>query len=549
MKPLWLTIYFGLHAFLMNFPVEAFLASTFLRVSKFHKNKIFMAEDITISDSRRKNVGLYQNGENMKPLIPNIGLTIKPEVLSPAGGWPQLRAAVGNGADAVYFGLQDGFNARARANNFAVEELNDVMSYLHERGVRGYVAVNILVFDDELERLAVVAKKMAEAGVDALIVQDIGAVELIRRVAPNLPIHGSTQMSITDAKGASFAKSLGVERVVVGRELSVSDISSVASGSDVEIEAFVHGALCVSYSGQCFSSEAWGGRSANRGQCAQACRMPYGLVLNGTLKDMQDLKYLLSPQDLMALDLVPDLITAGVGCFKIEGRLKAAEYVALTTRAYRAAVDEAWAALHCETDANGEAKTFHGPDAETRLALSQVFARGQDETFDGLSRGFLDGPRHQSLVRGRSPRHRGVLVGRVEEVLSPSPRGDKEWSRGGGVVIRTRPETKLKRGDGVVFDHSNPQENEEGGSIFDIYSSSRSSSRGGSGSGSGGSSRGWRSIYGTSGDKQMELTEDDKYLITFGTGSVNLNKVSVGDLVWRSKDAALDSKLRVELKA
>lgn len=171
----------------------------------------------------------------------------KPEVLSPAGGWPQLRAAVANGANACYFGLQEGFNARARASNFAIEELATVMEFLHERGVKGYLVINILVFDEEMEKLEKLVRRVASAGVDALIMQDLGAVEFVRTIAPNLPIHGSTQMTITDANGARFTKRLGVERVVVGRELSVEEIASVGKGSNVEIEAFVHGALCVSY--------------------------------------------------------------------------------------------------------------------------------------------------------------------------------------------------------------------------------------------------------------------------------------------------------------
>lgn len=185
----------------------------------------------------------------------------KPEVLAPAGGWPQLRAAVTNGADAVYFGLEEGFNARARASNFKLDELKEVMSFLHDRSVKGYLALNILVFDSELSQLKKIIKEVSEAGVDALIMQDVGAVKYIRHLAPHLPIHGSTQMSITDGHGSLFAGSLGIDRVVVGRELSIKEIHSVVrSCGDVEVEAFVHGALCVSYSGQCFSSEAWGGR-------------------------------------------------------------------------------------------------------------------------------------------------------------------------------------------------------------------------------------------------------------------------------------------------
>ncbi|KAF5827037.1 peptidase family U32-domain-containing protein [Dunaliella salina] len=226
---------------------------------------------------------------------------VKPEILAPAGGWPQVKAACENGADAVYFGTPD-FNARARASNFEASELRELMTYLHARGVKGYVALNILIFDEELEALEQRIREVAAAGVDALIVQDLGAVELIRRVAPGLPIHGSTQMSITSAQGAQFAAGLGVERIVVGRELSIKDIAKVREQSTAEVEAFVHGALCVSYSGQCFSSEAWGGRSANRGQCAQACRLPYGLIVDGMLDHLQGISYLkCSTQGLTAL--------------------------------------------------------------------------------------------------------------------------------------------------------------------------------------------------------------------------------------------------------
>lgn len=244
----------------------------------------------------------------------------KPEVLAPAGGWPQLRAAVENGADAVYFGVSD-FNARARASNFTPAELPEVMTYLHHRGVKGYLVINVLVFDSELQTVAHRAQQAAAAGVDALIVQDVGAVELIRKAAPGLAIHGSTQMSITSAEGSAFAVDrLGIDRVVVGRELSIKDIADVSAKGGAEVEAFVHGALCVSYSGQCFSSEAWGGRSANRGQCAQACRLDYGMVVDGQLEVMGDFKYLLSPQDLAAVELVPQMIEAGVVSFKIEGK-------------------------------------------------------------------------------------------------------------------------------------------------------------------------------------------------------------------------------------
>src|SRR5215471_19390634 len=196
----------------------------------------------------------------------------KPEILSPAGHWPQLHAAVDAGADAVYFGLTH-FTARAKAG-FTLAELPEALRTLHRRGVKGYVTYNTLVFDSELRDAARGLEAIAQAGADAIIVQDLAVVKLAREIAPGLRIYGSTQMSITNAEGVRVAQNLGVHRVILARELSLAEIRAIRAQTDCELEIFVHGALCVSYSGQCFSSEAWGGRSANRGQCAQACRLP-----------------------------------------------------------------------------------------------------------------------------------------------------------------------------------------------------------------------------------------------------------------------------------
>lgn len=362
------------------------------------------------------------------------------------------------------------------------------------------------MFDEEMSTLEVLIRRLAVSGVDALIVQDIGAVKLARTIAPNLPIHGSTQMSLTDGKGVSFALGLGVDRVVLGRELSLGEIGSIVRDTSADVEVFVHGALCVSYSGQCFSSEAWGGRSANRGQCAQACRMPYGLILNGTLSRLiEDVQYLLSPQDLMALDLVPELILAGVGSFKIEGRLKGPEYVSLTTRAYRAAVDDAWSQL-CE----GAELSSLSRDAVTdasRRDLAQVFSRGQDGEHNGLTPGFLLGPRHQSLVIGKSPRHRGMFLGTVR---SASDRG---------VVVEL--DGPIKRGDGVVFDRGDPEEREEGGSVFELFDAKCESVGRGS----------------------SDARDSGLYRLTFGRNAVDPSRVKPGDRVWRSKDSSFDSRI------
>ena len=482
------------------------------------KNPVLYSET-TIAPAKTTGSVFKSNGTTQA--VRRASSIVKPEVLAPAGGWPQLRAAVQNGADACYFGLSD-FNARARASNFDPEEdLPRVMDYLHEHGVKGYVTINVLIFDTELEGLERMVRQIARCGVDAVIVQDVGAVQLIKAIAPNLRIHGSTQMSITSTEGARFAQHQGVSRVVLGRELSLREIAAVRQGFGNEIEVFVHGALCVSYSGQCFSSEAWGGRSANRGQCAQACRLPYGLILNGEEQPLGDVKYLLSPQDLMAVELVPELMAAGVTCFKIEGRLKGPEYVALTTQVYRQAVDRAWLQMQERQPAmqGKETPTLKAVPGrlqaepfltkEVSLELAQVFARGQDSEHDGLTPGFLQGSQHQRLVRGRSPRHRGILVGHVQRVLP----GD------GGVVVRLC--GPIKRGDGVVFDRGAPEEKEEGGHVYEVLDS-----------------RG-RSVAAT----KEEEKEEGEVTPTFGRRAVDARRIARGDLVWKNRDAALDKKL------
>src|SRR5438874_3224239 len=268
----------------------------------------------------------------------------KPELLAPAGDQESLRAAVAAGADCVYFGLRGGFNARARADNFAVEELPRIFDELHAKGVQGFVTLNTLVFDRELPVAEQALAAIARAGADAIIVQDLGAARLARAICPQLPLHASTQMTVSSAEAGEIAKALGVTRVVLPRELSIDEIRRMAAQTDLELECFVHGALCVSWSGQCLTSEALQHRSANRGQCAQSCRLPYDLVVDGgiaTARRNEQLKYLLSPRDLAAYDLLPQLIDAGVSCFKIEGRMKGAEYVANVVEKYRRALDAA----------------------------------------------------------------------------------------------------------------------------------------------------------------------------------------------------------------
>jgi U32 family peptidase len=420
--------------------------------------------------------------------MPDDTHPIKPEIMSPAGHWPQLQAAVEAGADAIYFGLKH-FSARAKVG-FTLAELPELMRMIHQRGVKGYLTFNTLVFDHELGEAANTLAAIAKAGADAIIVQDVGIAQLAKQIAPELEVHGSTQMSISSAEGVALAQRFGVSRVVLARELSLADIRAIRAASDCELELFVHGALCVSYSGQCFSSEAWGGRSANRGQCAQACRLPYELLVDGLLRPLGDARYLLSPGDLFALHQIPEIVRIGVHALKIEGRYKDADYVALTTRAYRKAVDEAWAGLPLSVTRADE------------LQLEQVYSRG-------LGPFFIGGTDHQAVVGGRAPRHRGVLVGRVTKVLADAillaPEAD---------VARHAP---LKPGDGVVFDAADwrsPEEREEGGRLF-----------------------------------QVTPLRDGQLELRFGRGAINSARIRAGDLLWRSHDPELDRVAKPYLEA
>ena len=360
--------------------------------------------------------------------------TARPELLSPAGNMECARAAVANGADAIYFGLP-GFNARLRADNFTPEELPGLMEFLHAHDVRGFVAMNTLVFTREMEAAAAQLRLLETAGVDAIIVQDIGLARLAKVVAPNVKLHASTQMTITSPEGLEFVGELGLHRAVLARELSLRELERFRE-QPVPLEVFVHGALCVAYSGQCLTSESLGRRSANRGECAQACRMPYQLLVDGELRDLGDRRYLLSPQDLAAVEEIPHLLELGVSSFKIEGRLKSPEYVAAVTRVYRKAID---AALAARTQ----------PVAPSdRYELEMTFSRG-------LFSGWMHGVDHQKLVGARFGKKRGAFVGRVTHV-------DRDW------VELDRAGAWLKPGDGVVFDSGGDTDREEGGRIYEI---------------------------------------------------------------------------------
>jgi putative protease len=412
-----------------------------------------------------------------------------PELLAPAGDWECARAAVEKGADAIYFGL-DKFNARMRAQNFTRDDLPKLMEFLHRRGVKGYVTFNTLVFENEMAAAEEYLRDIIAAGVDAAIVQDVGICRLIRRLSPDFPIHVSTQMTVTSIAGVQFAHELGCQLVVLARECSLKEVEKI-SGSSVAstlpLEVFVHGALCVAYSGQCLTSESLGGRSANRGVCAQACRLPYELVSDGQLVPLGDRKYLLSPQDLAGLSVLPDLVRAGVASLKIEGRLKSPEYVANITRIYRQALDElsassASAMLNEKTGLSRRSLGGGGSQYEMEMAFSR-----------GLYTGWFGGINNQQLIHARFGKKRGVYLGEVAGI--------------DGRNIRLRLEGPLKAGDGVVFDAGHPESPEEGGRVYSV-----------------------------------EQRGKDAWL-GFGPG-IDFARIHHGDKLWKTNDPELDRRLR-----
>jgi U32 family peptidase len=421
----------------------------------------------------------------------------RPALLAPAGNWDCAKAAVENGADAIYFGL-DRFNARMRAENFTEADLPALMAFLHRRGVKGYVTLNTLVFPQELAEAEQYLRTMIAAGVDAAIVQDVGICRLIRHLSPDFPIHASTQMTVTSAAGVAFARDLGCQLVVLARECSLKEINKIqAQMADQQIalplEVFVHGALCVAYSGQCLTSEALGGRSANRGECAQACRMTYDLIADGEVVELGDRKYLLSPQDLSGLAVLPELVQSGVSCLKIEGRLKTPEYVANVTRVYRQALDRVVEAAEgvslpetSEISRTPDAEPF-APSPKERYQLEMAFSRG-------ISTGWFQGIDNQSLVHARFGKKRGVYLGEVSRVSSQ------------GVSLHLQ--APVKPGDGVVFDNGHPAAKEEGGRIYQVDSKGRET------------------------------------LLSFGRHDLDLNRIQVGARVWKTSDPQLDRDLR-----
>lgn len=341
----------------------------------------------------------------------------KCELLAPAGGIKQFIAAVENGADAVYIGGHL-FNARINAENFSDKEIQDAIDFAHKRGVKVYVTMNTLVADDELDDAVRYASFLYEAGADALIIQDIGLGKLVKEYMPDLPLHLSTQATVCDLSAVETSARLGFERVVLSRELSFEEICEICENTDVETEVFVHGALCVCYSGQCQLSRYFGGRSGNRGQCAQPCRLPYrSFDENGKL--IETLKYPLSPKDICLIDHLDDLAEAGVTSLKIEGRMKSAEYVAVVTAVYRKYLD-----MYYD-------KGSYAVSEEDRAALLQIFNRG------GFSEDYFNGDPGMDLMSGNIPKHQGTKIGKVVKRVQ------------GTALVDVKLYDKLSLGDGV----------------------------------------------------------------------------------------------------
>lgn len=318
------------------------------------------------------------------------------DLLSPVGNFDCLKAAVQNGANSVYFGA-DLFSARAYASNFDLKELEKAIIYAKTRGVKTNLTLNTLIKDDEFDDAFELAKKAYEFGIDAIIVQDLGLAKQLINHFPDLDIHASTQMTVHNLQGVLKLQELGFKRVVLSRELSLQEIEYICKNSDVEIECFIHGALCISYSGQCLFSSMVGARSGNRGKCAQPCRLPYQLMEN----DIEiDKGHLLSTRDLCGLDYIPSLINAGVTCLKIEGRMKNPEYVATVTRIYRKYIDLAEKSFF---------QNDYKVDESDRKILLQAFNRGMSST------GHLSDEPNRNLIFKDKPNNMGLFLGKVQK--------------------------------------------------------------------------------------------------------------------------------------
>ncbi len=446
----------------------------------------------------------------------------EPELLLPVGTRDMLESAINNGADAVYYGVPH-WNARGRTEDFSFEDVEEMIRYARLRGVKTYLAMNILIFEREIQELPEFLERLISLKPDAFIIQDIGLARLIKAISPEQEIHASTQMTLASSEAVNLVKDIGFSRAVLARELSSKQIAQIKSLTDLELEVFIHGALCVSYSGQCLTSENFGGRSANRGQCAQSCRLPYRIFVDG--KEWKDPKarYLFSTRDLCALPKLEELREIGVESLKVEGRLKSPEYVAAVSHAYRKALD----LLHANTDgdcanANSNYTNVDGTNASENAAgltaqdlepLEVLFSRG-------LNTGWLDGVNHQELVDGSFSNHHGEFIGTVVQV-----------ERGGVIVeLEDKPvPCTLLPGDGILFEEyrAEPEPRQTGSRLYKAtWSASAHDTR---------SAKNAReNARGSAGKSQVRLE--------FGR-EFNLRKITYGMKAYRNDSPALEKEL------
>lgn len=430
------------------------------------------------------------------------------ELLAPAGDWECVRAAVENGADAIYFGLDCGFNARYRAKNFGLSDLPQLADWLHRRSVKGYATLNTLIFPDEMSKVAKVVEAIATAGIDAVLVQDFGVARLVKAICPELEIHASTQMSLTSAETIAVAQQLGLSRVVLARELSVKEVRRISQHTEMPLEVFIHGALCVAYSGQCLTSESLGGRSANRGQCAQACRLPYEVISDGETQDLGDVRYLLSPQDLAGYASIADLYQAGVASFKIEGRLKSPEYVANITNQYRQAIN---AVIEGQE---------HQVSIQDQQEMELSFSRG-------FSPGWLQGNDHKRLVPGLDSAKRGILLGEVTSIRARE--------------ICLRPQTAVSLGDGLAIRCRDESDElvDQGGRVYSLKTNDNRSLKHTSGCQTEDDA-----VIRASSNNKNGLHRNEQVWIGFGAGEIDFSRIAVGDAVFKNDDPKLNRRLR-----
>lgn len=360
------------------------------------------------------------------------------ELLLPVGQYAMAEAAIHNGADAIFLGFP-GFNARGRSYDFEIEELKKIIELCHLYSVKVNLAFNIVIFENELVEVVKAIKEILPLKPDALIIQDLGLIRLVKSMCPEQVIHGSTQMTVTNDLAIDCVSDLDIKRFVLGRENSLNEIKLIAENTKKDLEVFVHGALCVSYSGQCFTSETLGGRSANRGQCAQSCRFSYDLIVDGEKKETANRNYLVSPQDLCGLSEIPELMRLGVKSFKVEGRLKSPEFVAQVAKSFRQVID-----------ATIDKKTISERFVESLKNAMQI------EYSRGFFSGWLHGVNHQKLVDGTFSSHRGLEIGRIRSIDKSS------------LKIELNNQADIENGDGLLWFEG---ESKNGGSVYSIHRS------------------------------------------------------------------------------